>query len=55
MLLENRGSTVTECVAVRTLFDKPQTTQAELVEVLAWKWQTSRDIPGIRRRSRHDH
>jgi DNA-binding MarR family transcriptional regulator len=33
-LLEAQGSTVTEWVALRTLFDKPQTTPAELIEAL---------------------
>ncbi len=33
-LLEAQGTTVTEWVALRTLFDKPQTTHAELIQAL---------------------
>ena len=33
-LLEAQGTTVTEWVALRTLFDKPQTTHAELIDAL---------------------
>jgi DNA-binding MarR family transcriptional regulator len=33
-LVVDEGSTVTEWVALRTLFDKPQTTHAELIEAL---------------------
>lgn len=33
-LLEAQGTTVTEWVALRTLFDKPHTTHAELIDAL---------------------
>ena len=33
-LLEAKGTTVTEWVALRTLYDKPETTHAELIDVL---------------------
>lgn len=33
-LVEDEGASVTEWVALRTLFDKPQTTHAELIEAL---------------------
>jgi DNA-binding MarR family transcriptional regulator len=33
-LVENEGATVTEWVALRTLFDKAQTTHAELIQAL---------------------
>ncbi len=33
-LVEDEGATVTEWVALRTLFDKPQTTHAELIQAL---------------------
>lgn len=33
-LLEDKGTTVTEWVALRTLFDRPQTTHAELIQAL---------------------
>ena len=33
-LVEEEGATVTEWVALRTLFDKPQTTHAELIAAL---------------------
>lgn len=33
-LLETQGTTVTEWVALRALFDKPETTHAELIEAL---------------------
>lgn len=34
MMLEDRGTTVTEWVALRTLFDRPETTHAELIQAL---------------------
>lgn len=33
-LLEDQGTTVTEWVALRTLFDRPETTHAELIQSL---------------------
>lgn len=33
-MLEDQGTTVTEWVALRTLFDRPETTHAELIQAL---------------------
>ncbi len=57
-LVEDEGATVTEWVALRTLFDKPQTTHAELIEALgmtkgaASKVVTRLEEKGMARRER---